>query len=127
MFDVEPDTYEPNLDEAVIAKHVLYKFVHEENRNKEVRKWRHDKAVTGSGVFFCGISHEISSRVKREEVKIKPQIGNGFFSEKGKKIVYDEKWYFLPQNVPVASFYVDDNAIEQSDFSRAVDCIMCEF
>lgn len=125
--DVEPDQYEPNLDEAIIAKHVLYKFMHEEEWHKQLRYWRHDKAVTGTGVFFCGISHDITCEIKRDEVKLDVQVGNGYFNNKGKKKVYNEKWYFMPQNVPLASFYVDDNAMQQPDFARAVDCIMCEF
>lgn len=127
MFDVEPDQYEPNTDEAVIAKHVLYKFVHEESWHKELRKRRHDKAVTWTWVFFCWISHDITCEVRREKIKIWPEIGNWYFSNKWKKKVFNEKWYFMPQNVPLVSFYVDDNAIQQPDFWRAVDCIMCEF
>lgn len=127
IVDVEPDQYEPNIEEAVISKHILYKFIHEEKRHKELRKWRHNKAVTGTGIFFCGMSHDITCEIQREEVKIGVQIWNWFFDNKGKKKVYKEKWYFMPQDVPVNAFYIDDNAMKQPDFDRAVDCIMCEF
>ena len=50
--------------------------MHEEEWHKQLRYWRHDKAVTGTGAFFCGISHDISCKIERNEVKIKPQVGN---------------------------------------------------
>lgn len=59
-FDVLPDTYEPNLQDAVIAKYTLNKFIGEEEYYKELRYARNDKAIYGTWVQFCGISHEIS-------------------------------------------------------------------
>ena len=127
IFDVEPDEYEPNIDEALIAKHTLAKFMHEEEWHRQLRYRRHNKAVSGTGIWFCGISHDIVCDIKREEIEIKPQIWNWYFESKGKKKVYKEKWYFMPQDVPANAFYIDDGAMEQPDFERAVDCIMCEF
>lgn len=122
--DVEPDQYNPNIQDAEIAKHFLYKFMHEEEWHKELRQRRHDKAIYWTGIFWCGISHRISCEVKRNEVNIKPQIGNWYFDKKSKKKVYKEHWYFMPKNLSVYSFFIDDNAVNQPDPCKAVDCIM---
>ena len=54
-FDVLPDTYEPNLQDAVIAKYTLNKFIGEEEYYKELRYARNDKAIYGTWVQYCGI------------------------------------------------------------------------
>lgn len=127
VIDVEPDQHEPNEKEATIAKHILYKFMHEEKFHKTLRQRRHDKAITWTGVLRCWISHFITCEIQKNDIKIKPQIGNGFYEKKGKKKVYHENRQFLPTNLALSSFFIDENAINQPNFERAVDCIMCEY
>ena len=127
IIDVEPDTLEPNQDEAIIAKHVLYKFMHEEEFHKELRQWRHDKSVFGTGIFWAGISHDITCEIKNEKRTVKAQIGNGFYGKKWKTRVYKENWTFTPKNLSVYQVFLDDNAIVQPNFKKATDCIVCEY
>lgn len=127
IVDVEPDTLEPNQDEAIIAKHVLYKFMHEEEFHKELRQWRHDKSVFGTGIFWWGISHDISCEIKNEKRTVKAQIGNWFYGNKWKTRVYKENWFFTPKNLSVYQVFLDDNAIVQPNFKKATDCIVCEY
>jgi len=37
-----------------------------------------------------------------------------------------EQWKFMPRNVPIRLFYIDDNAMFQPNFKKAVDCILLE-
>jgi len=127
IIDVEPDTLEPNQDEAIIAKHVLYKFMHEEEFHKELRQWRHDKSVFGTGIFWAGISHDITCEIKNEKRTVKAQIGNGFYGKKWKTRVYKENRTFTPKNLSVYQVFLDDNAIVQPNFKKATDCIVCEY
>lgn len=127
IVDVEPDTLEPNKEEAVIAKHILYKFIHEEEFHKTLRQWRHDKSVFGTGIFWCGISHDITCKVENEKKTVKAQIGNWFYNTKGKKRVYQENWFFTPKNLSVYATFLDDNAVVQPDYKKANDCIVCEY
>ena len=50
--------------------------MHEEEFHKEQRQRRHDKAVFGTGIRWCGISHDISCEIKNEKRTVKAQIGN---------------------------------------------------
>lgn len=127
IVDVEPDTLEPNQDEAIIAKHVLYKFMHEEEFHKELRQRRHDKSVFGTGIFWCGISHDISCEIKNDKRTVKAQIGNWFYGKKWKTRVYKENWFFTPKNLSVYQVFLDDNALVQPNFKKATDCIICEY
>lgn len=127
IIDVEPDQFEPNLWDAEIAKHILYKFMHEEQFHKELRQWRHDKYVSWTWILWTGITHDIKCTIEREKIKIKPQIGNGFFDQTWKKKVYKENWMFMPKNIDIFSFFIDDNAVNQPNFSQAIDCFMLEF
>ena len=127
IVDVEPDTLEPNKEEAVIAKHILYKFIHEEEFHKTLRQWRHDKSVFWTGIFWCGISHDISCKVENKKDKVKAQIGNGFYNKKGKTRVYQENWFFTPGNLSPFAAFLDDNAVVQPDYKKANDVIICEY
>lgn len=102
--------------------------MHEEEFHVELRKFRHDKSIVGSGIFRCGISHSVVTMVERvKNTEVEPQIGNGFFDKKSKKKVHKEIWNFMPKNVPIESFFIDESAINQPDFRRVVDCFMCEY
>lgn len=125
-FDVLPDTYEPNLQDAVIAKYTLNKFIGEEEYYKELRYARNDKAIYGTWVQYCGIWHEITRFYKnKEKTVIENAIGSGFYDGNYEEVV-KEQWTFTPKNVPIRLFYVDDNAIFQPNFKKAVDCILLE-
>lgn len=127
IFDVEPDQYEPNLWDAEVSKHILYKFIHEEQFHKELRKRRHDKSVFGSWVFWTWITHDLYCKVERKKVNVSPQIGNWFFDKKWKVKKFIEKRYFMPRNLDIYSFFIDDNAVNQPDFGVAIDCFMLEY
>lgn len=125
-FDVLPDTYEPNLQDAVIAKYTLNKFIGEEEYYKELRYARNDKAIYGTWVQFCGISHEISRFYQNKKwTVVESAIWSGFYDARYEEIVR-EQWKFMPRNVPIRLFYIDDNAMFQPNFKKAVDCILLE-
>jgi len=56
--------------------------MHEEEFHKELRQRRHDKSVFGTGIFWAGISHDITCEIKNEKRTVKAQIGNGFYGKK---------------------------------------------
>lgn len=126
LFDVEPDEHDPDLEEAMKAKHILKKFMHEEKFHQEMRRWRHNKAVYGTAIFWTGITHNMRTKVKRKEVEVRDQIGSGIFDKSSKERVYHEVWEFLPKNLSVYNVMLDDNALYQNDQSKIEDCVIIE-
>lgn len=119
-----PDAYEPNTAECEIAKSILQKFIEDEFWYKPLRRWRATKGLYGTGVWFTGLRMDFRMRYTNES-KDGMQVASGYYDKKYKK-TYVEEWKFCPSDVPLMHFLIDENAIYQTDFDVAEDCVMIE-
>lgn len=126
LYDVVPDGYRADVKMLETAKYILEYYLEKEQRWKENRKRKMDKAKYGTGIFFTGIRQDINI-VPTYKEKDQESTIDAFWDQKQMVDEVITEWKFTPKNVPIRMFLMDDRAMRQPDFDRVQDCVMLEF
>lgn len=125
VYDVLADWYKVDVQKLETSRFVLDYFLDKEDRHKEWRSFRFDKAKYGTGIFFTGISMDICVVPEYKEDTAQSSY-DAFFNTKQTVDTVKIDRLFTPKNIPIRLFAFDERALRQSDFKKAEDCIMLE-
>lgn len=128
LYSIDPDPYDPNPEETETAKYLLEAFLDKEKFHVERRKFRTERPIYGTWILYTWLRYDIEKRCSKKTWDIESnELWNGIYTKwlwLTKEI--HEKRMLTPKNIPIRSFWVDDRVIDQSDFSKAVDCVYSE-
>lgn len=125
LYDVTPDGYKTEVQKLETARYIIDYFLDKEDRHKEWRSFRFDKAKYGTGIFFTGISMDVEIIPTYKEKEHKSTY-DAFFDTKQADDNVKINRSFTPKNIPIRMFLFDERALRQSDFSKCEDCVMIE-
>lgn len=121
-FDVEP-SQEQDIEQTQPAKYALAYFMDKEDFYNEDRKWIIDWWTYWTAIRFTGIQTEIVNKYELKDDVDYNKID--IFSNLKNYRKYEEiNRLFMPKNVPIRNYWLDDRALWQPDLQKAIDCIM---
>jgi hypothetical protein len=126
LYDVVPDGYRANVQELETARYILEYYIEKEERWRENRQRKMDKAKYGTGIYFTGIRMDIETVPTYKDKEYSDSVA-AFWDQK--QMVEEQKTTrkFTPKNIPIRMFLMDDRAMRQPQFDRVEDCVMLEF